>query len=133
VENWTARVAAAFHTIQRAASGIGRRKVKPTPFGENNGKVPFNALGVAQVGPARFVFIDNHESSAFFELALDADGAEVKRIWRRPLAHLSGVEQVEASLGRVVDADRHARRRLDVPVVRLRSAPRSAGPSPWPS
>jgi hypothetical protein len=95
LENWTARVAVAFHTIQRAASGIGRRKVKPTPFGENNGKVPFNASGVAQVGPARFVFIDNHESSAFFELPLDADGAEVERIRRRPLAHLSGVERVE--------------------------------------
>ena len=67
--------------------GLGRRKkVKSTPFDERNGKAPFNASGVAQVGPGRFVFIDNHDPSALFELALDADGTEVERISRRPMA-----------------------------------------------
>ena len=82
--NWTAKVAAAFHAI---AGGLGRRKkVKSTSFDERNGKAPFNASGVAQVGPGRFVFIDNHDPSALFELALDADGTEVERISRRPMA-----------------------------------------------
>ncbi len=82
--NWTAKVAAAFH---RVAGGLGRRKkVKSRSFDERNGKASFNASGVAQVGPRRFVFIDNHDPSALFELALDADGAEVERISRRPLA-----------------------------------------------
>ena len=82
--NWTAKVAEAFHAI---AGGLRRRKkVKPTSFDETNGKLPFNASGVAEVGPGRFVFIDNHDPSALFELALDADGKEVERISRRPLA-----------------------------------------------
>ncbi len=82
--NWTANVAAEFHRI---ADGLGRRKkVKSTAFDEKNGKAPFNASGVAQVGPRRFVFIDNHDPSALFELALDADGTEVERISRRPMA-----------------------------------------------
>jgi len=84
VANWTAEVAAAFHAMAR---GLGRRrKVKSTSFDERNRKAPFNASGVAQVGPGRFVFIDNHDPSALFELALDADGTEVERISRRPMA-----------------------------------------------
>jgi hypothetical protein len=86
VEPWTARVVAAFHTVQNAASRLRRRKVNSTPFGEKNRKGPFNASGVAQVGPGRFVFVDNHDSSAFFELAVDGDGALAERIQRRPLA-----------------------------------------------
>ena len=85
--NWTAKVAAAFHAI---AAGLGRhKKVKSTPFDETNGKAPFNASGVAQVGPGRFIFVDNHDPSALFELALDAKGREVERISRRPLAGLT--------------------------------------------
>jgi len=88
VANWTAKVAAAFHAI---AGGLGRRKkVKSTSFDERNGNAPFNASGVAQVGPRRFVFIDNHDPSALFELALDADGTEVERISRR---HMAGVAE----------------------------------------
>jgi hypothetical protein len=84
VANWTAKVAAAFHAV---AAGLGlKKKVKSTSFDERNGKAPFNASGVAQVGPGRFVFIDNHDPSALFELALDADGTEVERISRRPMA-----------------------------------------------
>jgi hypothetical protein len=80
VANWTARVAEAFHAI---AGGLRRRKkVKSTSFDERNGRVPFNASGVAQAGPGRFVFIDNHDPSA----ALDAEGTEVERISRRPMA-----------------------------------------------
>jgi hypothetical protein len=88
VANWTAKVAEAFHAIAR---GLGRRKkVKSTSFDERNGEAPFNASGVAQVGPGRFVFIDNNDPSALFELALDADATEVERISRRPMAGVAG-------------------------------------------
>jgi hypothetical protein len=85
VAAWTAKIAASLHSFQNAASRTFRRKVKSTPFSEKNGGVPFNASGVVQVGPDRFVFIDNHDSSALFEIVLDADGEEVKGIRRRPL------------------------------------------------
>jgi hypothetical protein len=85
VADWTAKIAVAFHSFQRAASHAFRRKVKSTSFPEKNGGVPFNASGVVQVGSRRFVFIDNHDSSALFEIVLDADGAEVDRVRRRPL------------------------------------------------
>ena len=89
VPAWTAKIAAAFHSFQNAASRTFRRKVKSTPFPEKNGGVPFNASGVVQVGPRRFVFIDNHDSSALFEFVLDADGAEVEGIRRRRLVGLA--------------------------------------------
>jgi Protein of unknown function (DUF3616) len=85
VSAWTAKIAAAFRSFQDAASRTFRRKVKSTPFPEKNDGVPFNASGVVQVGPRRFVFVDNHESSTLFEFVLDADGAEVEGIRRRPL------------------------------------------------
>ena len=92
MQGWTAKIAAAFHSFKSAARHTFRRKIKSTPFPEKNGGVPFNASGVTQVGPRRFVFIDNHDSAVFFEFALDADDAEVQRIgsggadswaWRR--------------------------------------------------
>ena len=86
MEPWTARLADAFHAVERAAGGLGgRKKIKPTPFDEKNRGAPFNASGVAQVGPHRFVFVDNHDPSALFELVLD-DHAQAERIARRPLA-----------------------------------------------
>lgn len=63
-----------------------RRKVKTTPFQEKNGNFPFNASGVARVGPRRFVFIDNKDPTAFFEMTFDADDVTVERIHRRRLA-----------------------------------------------
>jgi hypothetical protein len=89
VPEWTGKVAAALRSFQNAASRTFRHKVKSTPFPEKNGGVPFNASGVVQVGPRRFVFIDNHDSSALFEIVLDADGAEVEGIRRRPLVGLA--------------------------------------------
>jgi hypothetical protein len=87
VPTWAAGVAAAFRAV---ADGLGlKKKVKATPFGERNGDLPYNASGVVQVGPGRFLFVDNHDPSALFELALDAEGAEVERISRRPLAGLA--------------------------------------------
>jgi hypothetical protein len=85
VPAWTAKIAAALHSFQNAASRTFRRKVKSTPFPEKNDGAPFNASGVVQVGPRRFVFIDNHDSSALFEIVLDADGTDVERIKRRRL------------------------------------------------
>lgn len=87
MEPWTARLANAFEAVRHAASQLGRgKKIKPTPFDEKNRGAPFNASGVAQVGPHRFVFIDNHDPSSLFELVLDDDDAEAERIARRPLA-----------------------------------------------
>jgi hypothetical protein len=85
VPAWTAKIAAALRSFQSAASRAFRRKVKSTAFPKKNGDVPYNASGVVQVGPRRFVFVDNHDSSALFEIVLDADGAEVEGIKRRPL------------------------------------------------
>jgi len=97
--NWVSDVAA---RVRAAAESLGRKKVKPTSFDEMNGKAPFNASGVAQVGPGRFVFIDNHDPSALFELALDSDGIDVERISRRPLAGLAdGVLRDPEGLTRV--------------------------------
>jgi Protein of unknown function (DUF3616) len=78
VWGWTARIADAF-----------RRKVKSTPFPERNDGVRFNASGVVHVGRRRFVFIDNHESTALFEFALGADDT-VERLRRRRLTGIAG-------------------------------------------
>jgi hypothetical protein len=79
--------------IGAVASALGlKKKVKPTSFHQENGQAPFNASGVAEVGRGRFVFIDNHDPSALFELALDSDGAKVERISRRPLAGVADGE-----------------------------------------
>lgn len=34
----------------------------------------FNASGVVEVGPGRFLFVDNHDPVALFEITLDASG-----------------------------------------------------------
>ena len=121
---------------------ISRPKtVKSTLFREKNGEVPFNASGVAQVGPRRFVFIDNHDSSAFFEFALDADGADVERIQRRPLVGVAegqlsdpeGLTRVDlngetfliaASSLCVSDANGSGQRQVNDGLVRVRYTPR---------
>jgi hypothetical protein len=90
VAHWTGKLTAAFRAVRHAASRLGRKKIKATPFGEKNGETRFNASGVAQVGPYRFVFVDNHDPSALFELVLDDDDTEAERIARRPLAGVAG-------------------------------------------
>ncbi|MDT5354970.1 MAG: hypothetical protein QOJ56_3502 [Mycobacterium sp.] len=82
---WTAKIAAALRSFQSAASRTFRRKVKSTAFPKKDGGVPYNASGVVQVGPRRFVFVDNRDPSALFEFTLDADGAQVGPIEPRPL------------------------------------------------
>jgi hypothetical protein len=42
------------------------------------------------VGPHQFVFVDNRDPSALFELVLDGDDAESERIARRPLSGVAG-------------------------------------------
>ncbi len=83
MQHWGAKFAAELQKIERAARRFERRKVKSIPFREKNGELPFNASGVVQVGPGRFLFIDNHDSSAFFEFTLD--DIEIDRIRRRRL------------------------------------------------
>jgi hypothetical protein len=66
VPAWTAKIAAALRSFQSAASRACRRKVKSTAFANKNGDVPYNASAVVQVGPRRFVFVDNSDPSALF-------------------------------------------------------------------
>jgi hypothetical protein len=138
VANWTAKVAEAFRAV---AEGVGlRKKVKSTSFDQRNGNVPFNASGVAQVGVGRFVFIDNNDPSALFELALDADGTEVERISRRPMAGLADgllrdpegltrvshdgeISLIVASSLCVLDAGGAGRARVSDGLVRVRYRP----------
>jgi hypothetical protein len=61
-------------------------KVRPVPFPERNGTEPFNASGVVQVGSRRFVFIDNNDPTALFEMTFDPGIVAVEKIRRRPLA-----------------------------------------------
>ncbi len=61
-------------------------KVRPIPFPEQNGKVPFNASGVVRVGFRRFVFVDNKDPTALFEMTFDSGVVAVERIHRRPLS-----------------------------------------------
>lgn len=60
-------------------------RIKSRSFGKRNDGVVFNASGVVQVAPERFVFIDNHDPTAVFELTLDPDNDELKQIRRRDL------------------------------------------------
>jgi len=116
-----------------------QKTVKSTPFPEKNGKVPFNASGVVQVGQRRFVFIDNNDS-AIFEFALDTDGTKVKRIRRRQLVGVSkdqlrdpeGLTRVEfdgstyliaASSLCVAGNDRSGRPQVNDGLVRVRYTP----------
>jgi hypothetical protein len=140
VGNWTARVTAALHSIKEAARRFSRKKIRSTPFDEMNGKVPFNASGVVQVGPRRFLFVDNNDPSALFELALTPDGRQAERIWRRPLVGLvegqlldpeglTGVAHdgetiiVAASSLCVRNGNRSGRQRLSDGLVRVRYTP----------
>jgi len=86
--SWTETIAAAFRSVERAARRTFRRKVSSTPFPEKDHGVPFNASGVAWVGPRRFIFVDNHESSSLFEFTLD-DKEKVQRIRRRRLVGIA--------------------------------------------
>ncbi|MFV8050014.1 hypothetical protein [Mycobacterium sp. 48b] len=62
-----------------------RSRIKSRSFGKRNDGVVFNASGVVQVAPDRFVFIDNHDATAVFEITLDRDDDELKQIRRRDL------------------------------------------------
>ncbi|WP_033262782.1 DUF3616 domain-containing protein [Amycolatopsis vancoresmycina] len=63
-------------------------KVRPVPFPEKNGAVPFNASGVVRVGSRHFVFVDNKDPGSLFELTFDPRITTVERIHRRRLAGL---------------------------------------------
>lgn len=66
-----------------------RHRIEPLPFAEKNGTTEFNASGVTRVGRDRFVFIDNNDPSALFELVLNPDGTQREPIRRRRLAGLA--------------------------------------------
>jgi hypothetical protein len=140
VTTWTAKFASAVHSLESAANRITRRKVKPTPLPEKNRGATFNASGVVQVGQRRFVFIDNHDPGAFFEIKLDAKDEEVEWIRRRPLAGIvdgqfsdpEGLCRVDengeiyliaASSLCATGADRSGRRRVSDGLVRARYTP----------
>jgi hypothetical protein len=64
--------------------------VSSTPFSSKNAGRAFNASGVVPVTRSRFVFIDNLDPTALFELNLKADGTQRGAIKRRPLTGLAG-------------------------------------------
>ena len=63
--------------------------ITSTPFAETNGKRPFNASGVAEIGNGRFLFCDNKIRNALIEFHLDDQGKMSGPFIRRPL---SGVD-----------------------------------------
>jgi len=67
---------------------VNASQVTPVPFAQRNGKEDFNASGVAQVGVGRFVFTDNNDPGALFELVVDPTGNQSEPIARRPLTGL---------------------------------------------
>jgi hypothetical protein len=67
---------------------MAANRVSSTPFSSGNRDTAFNASGVAHVGAGRFLFIDNHDGEALYELLLDADGAQREPVRRRPLTGL---------------------------------------------
>ncbi len=81
-----------------------KTRVKSHSFGERNDGVVFNASGVVQVAPDRFVFIDNHDATAVFELTLDPGNGKLRGIQRRDLTGVTehqlgdpeGLARVEA-------------------------------------
>lgn len=60
-------------------------KIRSAPLGDRLPGVPFNASGIVEIGDGRFLFCDNKEPGALFELRLDADGKAVGPVTRRPL------------------------------------------------
>ena len=103
--------------------------------------MPFNASGVVQVGPDRFVFVDNNDPSALFELALLPDGTLSERIWRRPLVGVAEGQLLDPEGLGAVDLDGEAfliaasslcvrndnppgRQRVNDGLVRIRYTPR---------
>jgi hypothetical protein len=81
------------HSEGALASGsilfVKAGRVSAIPFAQRNGRAGFNASGVVQVGPDRFVFTDNHDPEALFELVLNPDGTQREPIRRRPLSGLA--------------------------------------------
>jgi len=49
--------------------------VRSTPLAHQNGKAIFNASGVVPVSSSRFVFVDNQDPRALYELNLNPGGA----------------------------------------------------------
>ena len=66
------------------------RKITPIPFGELNGGEDYNASGVVPLGDSRFLFCDNHDADALYELDSTPDGQMQGDLIRRPLQGLAG-------------------------------------------
>jgi hypothetical protein len=62
--------------------------VRSTSFANQDGGRVFNASGVVAVSSSRFVFIDNRDSGALFELNLNPDGTQNGPIVRRQIVGL---------------------------------------------
>jgi Protein of unknown function (DUF3616) len=71
--------------------------VTSIPFAETNGKRPFNASGVAEIGNGRFLFCDNKIRNALIEFHLDEHGKIAGQFIRRPLSGVdpSAVDDLE--------------------------------------
>jgi hypothetical protein len=66
--------------------------VRSTPLARQGNKTVFNASGVVPVSSSRFVFIDNRDPMALYELNLNPDGTQHGLTVKRPIVGLDGDE-----------------------------------------
>ncbi|MGV9713158.1 DUF3616 domain-containing protein [Gordonia sp. NPDC003424] len=84
--------------------------VSSMPFDRTNRGTPFNASGVVAVGDRRFVFIDNDDPGALFELTLTRDGRQHGPVVRRRIVGVApgklsdpeGLTRIDTT-GRAID------------------------------
>ena len=60
-------------------------KIHSVALGEREPGVPYNASGIVEIADGRFLFCDNKDPGALFEIRLDAEGNRVGFVVRRPL------------------------------------------------
>jgi hypothetical protein len=63
--------------------------VRSTGFASQQPGRIYNASGVVPIGPSRFVFVDNQDHTALFELNLNPDGSQNGLLVPRPIAGLA--------------------------------------------
>jgi hypothetical protein len=75
-------------SVDENKSGAGQT-ITPIAFEEMNGDEPYNASGVVQLADSRFLFCDNRDGNALFELDLKNGGQEKGPLIRRQLHGLA--------------------------------------------
>jgi hypothetical protein len=60
-------------------------RIRAIPFGEQDGKKPYNASAIIALADSTFLFCDNNNGDALFELRLLPDGQMAGPLARRPI------------------------------------------------